>query len=171
MAYRSTAVIDGKSPAELLMGRHIRTTLPIHPSKLTRPWMQQVVDQKQKTQLQQKAYFDKVARDLPPLQIGQRVRVRDVVTGRWAIEGSVCRRVDSRSYEVLGLNGTKYRRNRTALKAAPYTSPTPYTPPANPIPNQVLSDPIPVLGKRNQAVCLRRSDRVRRPPDRWTPGH
>ena len=98
LAYRATPVINGLSAAEMLMGCHIRTTLPTHPSKLTKPCITQVVENRQYIQRQQKVYNNRGAKDLPPLGEGQLVRIWDVKKGRWSVEGMVLSRVADRSY-------------------------------------------------------------------------
>ena len=79
LAYRNTPV-DGidVSPAQLLMGRRLRSTVP-QTTEMLKPESQdpQVVHAKlMDRQLKQKEYHDKSAKDLAPLMEGETVRVR-----------------------------------------------------------------------------------------------
>ena len=81
MAYRSTPLdTTGNSPSHLLMGRNIRTTLPILPQNLQPAWpdMEQVRinDSFAKTQSANSFNKRKGARDLPVITSNQPVRIR-----------------------------------------------------------------------------------------------
>ena len=81
MAYRNTPVeVTGFSPAQLLMGRSIRTTLPCLPSELSPQWPNWDVVRKNDADAKLKATnnFNRRmgARPLPRLIEGQNVRVR-----------------------------------------------------------------------------------------------
>ena len=81
-AYRSTPLSNGYSPAELLMGRKLRTTVPVVPSSLDPQWShfqdarKAQCDNKQR----QKKVFDHRHRvvDLRPLKPGEHVWVKDM---------------------------------------------------------------------------------------------
>ena len=55
--------LDGLFPAEILVGTHIRTMLPVHTTFLTKPWMNEITEKKQ-----QQAYYDITAKYLPVLK-------------------------------------------------------------------------------------------------------
>ncbi len=101
--YRSTPLDCGKSPAELLMHRKLRTRLP-------------TVEQERALQppnLKQKQYYDAGARSLKPLQEHDMVRIR---TGKtWGLKAQVLKEVAPRSYHVLTEQGKVFRRNRRDL--------------------------------------------------------
>ena len=77
MAYRATPLACGYSPAELLMGRAIRTTVPISSGKLTPavPDLAILREREKRTNDRQKNNFDcrHRARSLTPLNHGDRV--------------------------------------------------------------------------------------------------
>ena len=82
LAYRSTPLSNGYSPAELLMGRKLRTTVPVVPSSLDPQWSQ--FQDARKAQCEnkqrQKKAFHKRHRvvDLRPLKPGEHVWVKDM---------------------------------------------------------------------------------------------
>ena len=122
MAYRATPLESGLSPAELLMGRKIRTRIPTLPSMLmpTWPYLEQFRDKDSKLKTRQKRDFDNrhLARDLPELPVGNPVWIVDQ-----KVEGKVIDKAGTpRSYMVESPNG-KLRRNRCHLKALPSPSP------------------------------------------------
>ena len=121
MVYRSTLLQNGISPAEMLMGRRLRTQLPIlpialkprssHGESLKRKEGLRRSDQQQNFNLRHKA------RDLPKLQIGDPVWIGDQNR-----QGQVVSRTpEPRSYLVRTDLGT-VRRNRRALDATSHDS-------------------------------------------------
>ncbi len=125
LAYRSTALQNGSSPSELLMGRKLQTTLPTAPGQLQPP-------QGGDPQLQEKEakYREKQAdnykrrhraTDLPVLAQGCDVWIRDMDRNGTIVSPTR----DPRSYLVDTQQGT-VRRNRSAL--LPLSSSTPTTP-------------------------------------------
>lgn len=111
--------LDSKipSPAELLMGRCITTSLPYHDTP-------NPLDEEIRQHLQEKRESQKINHDqragpeLPPLHAGQAVSVMDTRTGTWE-DGSVKKLTNKpRSYIVETPRGT-LRRNRKHLREAP----------------------------------------------------
>ncbi|KAJ8935648.1 hypothetical protein NQ314_012711 [Rhamnusium bicolor] len=119
MSYRSTPLECGFSPAELLMSRKIKTTLPLLPSKL-----EETVDTKAafsavegKRKDKQCENFDlrHKAKELSELKLGDSVWVTDLRS-----YGKVVKKCEEpRSYVIQTQNGV-YRRNRWFLITAPY---------------------------------------------------
>ena len=77
--YRNTPIVGDASPAQLLFGKRTRTTLPTAKSLLKpKVYDPLLVSQKiQDSQDSQKYYYDKHARELPKLEEGEVVRMRD----------------------------------------------------------------------------------------------
>ena len=126
LAYRAAPLENGMSPAQMLMGRRLKTSLPMHPSLYGNAEHVAVTDDTQKRKLKQKSYYDRFAQDLPPLKPGDRVRIQDHVNGQWEQNGTVLREVAPRSYEIQADNGAVYRRNRVNLKPFSSSLPEPF---------------------------------------------
>ena len=116
LTYRSTPLQNGLSPSELLMGRRLRTQLPIHPNNLypnVQPKERQTVETKERSyRLNQQLSFNKRHRavELPTLHPGDHVWVRDQDR-----HGLILGKTEQpRSYLVDTNKGT-LRRNRSAL--------------------------------------------------------
>ncbi|XP_033733604.1 uncharacterized protein K02A2.6-like [Pecten maximus] len=78
LAYRAIHLKCGYSPAELLIGRRLRTTLPENPQNLTLwPDLAKICERETRERAMQKENFDisHQARSLPKLQPGQTVWV------------------------------------------------------------------------------------------------
>ncbi|RXN14474.1 Retrotransposable element Tf2 type 1 [Labeo rohita] len=73
MIYRSAPLQNGLSPAQMLMGRRIRTNLPIHQDLLTPAGANKVKQEKQQLKNKQKENYDKKAKILRKLKPGDRV--------------------------------------------------------------------------------------------------
>ena len=160
VAYRSTPLQNGFSPSELLMGRRLRTKVPVMPSVL-KPNVQDT--DRQRVQLRedeyrskQQIYHDKrhQARALPSLTTGEQVWVREQNR-----EGQILGATKQpRSYLVRTEMST-LRRNRSAIvstssqPASPSNGPTmapqdqalpvSHTPPkvSNPVPENLPAEP------------------------------
>ncbi|KAL1484912.1 hypothetical protein MTO96_032297 [Rhipicephalus appendiculatus] len=72
LAYRDTPGPLGKTPAELLMGRRLRTTLPLHPNRLTpkAPNLKEVRKKDAVVRDQQRQNYNRRHTALPPCPIG-----------------------------------------------------------------------------------------------------
>ena len=113
--YRTTALDCGKSPAQLLMGRQLKTRLPEvymdRPSQDSKT-MRRIMESKNR----QKSYFDKSSRPLSPLSQGQIVRIYDTRKGSYPKKGIVQQEHSHQSYNVLTEDGRTLRRNRAHLR-------------------------------------------------------
>lgn len=107
------------SPAQRLMARRLKTPLPVA-DRLLEPCVVTGVSEKLRAKHQKaKFWYDKSARDLPDLNIGQPVRMQPLPgdrTGRWR-KGVCLQQVGPQSY-LVDVEGTLYRRNRVALRPA-----------------------------------------------------
>ena len=99
------------SPAELMFGRKISTTLPgyqhIAVNDDTREHFANLSNQ-------QKSYHDEKSRDLPPLMVNQTVRVYNTDRKLWFI-GKILSKEDERSYKIITEGGRILFRNRIHL--------------------------------------------------------
>ncbi|XP_049268799.1 uncharacterized protein K02A2.6-like [Rhipicephalus sanguineus] len=114
LAYRATPLENGYSPAELLFGRRVHTTVPISPHMLkpTLADSQRLQKTKQGIKQRQERNYNhrRGVRRLLVLNPGQQVWIKDLKR-----RGAVLRRADSpRSYWIQCETGT-VRRNRRHL--------------------------------------------------------
>ena len=132
LAYRTSPLENGLSPAELFMSRRLRTTLPTLPG-LLEPQVnsrQAVENKEQKINERSKASYDHRhrARPLTPLQTGDKVFVTDMKT-----QATISRPLSEtpRSYILRTPNDNLVRRNRCDIR--PLSSPAPVvTQPSHP---------------------------------------
>ena len=114
LAYRSTPLENGYSPAQLLMGRNLRNSVPVLPNQLNpkQPNSAQLKEREKERRGKQKQNFDRRHRatDLKPLQSGDTVWIQGSNSGGRVIETS-----NPRSYVVRTPDGTSVRRNRRHL--------------------------------------------------------
>ncbi|KAI7790353.1 hypothetical protein IRJ41_020250 [Triplophysa rosa] len=110
LSYRASPLECGVSPAEMLMGRKLLTTLPcvsrIKPN-------QDLRRRKELLKHKQKRYFDRTTKILQPLCKQDVVRVQNADT--WSRKAVVLEEVNPRSYKVQTENGQVLRRNRRSL--------------------------------------------------------
>lgn len=125
MCYRSTPCsTTGASPAELLMGRKIRTTLPTLEKNLQPSWPdKQRIRQKDKAEKKKQAFYYNRrhgARPLPPLQSGGNVLTKLDHQKSWTAPAVVtAQSVTPRSYIIQTQQGATLRRSRRHLQEIP----------------------------------------------------
>lgn len=133
LEYNITPKFNQLSPAEMLMGRVLRTIIPqkaslLKPKFPTDKTIKSLID----NQTNQKAYYDKSSVRLSPLKPKQPVYVQ--IGHRDWTPGTVLKKLDTpRSYLVKTTNGSELRRNRVHLrpdgKPSSYNSPETCIPP------------------------------------------
>ncbi|KAE8281698.1 Retrovirus-related Pol polyprotein from transposon 17.6 Protease [Larimichthys crocea] len=124
MAYHAAPLANGHSPAELLMGRKIQTPVPVIPSQLTPGWtdLDNLRRAERRYKKKQKENYDRRhrAHEMPPLQEGDHVWVKDILE-----RGTVVSHAGTpRSYMIETPRGT-LRRNRYHLSPTPTAPETP----------------------------------------------
>ena len=118
LAHRNTPTQGvGTSPAQRLMNRRTRTSLPttstlLEPRSGCNSEREKLID----GQRRQALYYNRNAKDLTPLNEGDTVRMKPFRLGEkeWK-KAIVTKRLDERSYEV-DTGTTSYRRNRAHLR-------------------------------------------------------
>ena len=161
LTYRSTPLENGLSPSELLMGRRLRTQLPILPKNLQPRSLQrereEIAKKEERYRFNQQQTFNRRhrAHELGPLQSGDSVWIKDQ-DQQGKIQG---RTQHPRSYLVKTEVGTS-RRNQTALVPTdpPASSSAGLTPPPASDPG---TSPVEPTGK---APLQTRSGRTVRAP-------
>ena len=114
--WRNTPNADGKSPVQMLMSRRTRTLLPITEILLRPQVVEGVSDDIKARKQKAKFHYDKTARDLPELIIGEPVRLQpDLPKQPWR-KATCLGQIGPRSYLVQTEEGQKYRRNRKFLR-------------------------------------------------------
>lgn len=116
LAYRASTLSCGQSPAQLLMKRRIKTTLPIHLMLLKGENDAEIVQKKMNEKLKQKHHYHRTDHDLPTLYTGQDVCLYDKKLLQWQTSGRVLEQVVPRSYKVQADGGGIYCRNKQDLK-------------------------------------------------------
>ena len=100
---RNTPRPDGRSPAQILYGKPLRSCVPAHTKSFAIEWQKATVDcehrvaKKFKTAVEQ---YNKHAKPLPPIHLGTLVRIQDPVSKRWDKVGTVMGRGQNRDYLV-----------------------------------------------------------------------
>uniref|UniRef100_A0A672FWU0 Integrase catalytic domain-containing protein n=1 Tax=Salarias fasciatus TaxID=181472 RepID=A0A672FWU0_SALFA len=110
LSYRTAPLDCGLSPAELLMNRKLRTTLPCYTQIKRNEEIQTKLDNLKR---KQKNYYDKATKTLTPLAKDDVVRIHDQDT--WSRKATVLQEVGPRSYKVRTEDGNILRRNRRNL--------------------------------------------------------
>ena len=171
LAYRNAPLANGYSPAQLLMGRQLRSTVPAHADTL-KPSIPDASHLRAKESIQrgyQKTAFDPRHRalELPPLETGAQVWIKDanrngVVTGQAQTP---------RYYHIRTDGNTIIRRNRGSLvdqsreePSSPPTSDSCETPVT--VRERTTPRDAPRVDVDNPPVTVRRSERRSRPPIR-----
>lgn len=114
------------TPVQLLMGRRLKSILPVTSRKLMPQSTVQGRDELVARQQQMAHYYNRGKRELPSLKPGESCRIRQ---GRvWNRAVVVQPHTTPRSYTVMTENGTTYRRNRIHLSVDPDKSALQMTP-------------------------------------------
>ncbi len=150
LIHNTTPVASTKySPAELMMGRKLRTNLPILKKNLKPEWPDPrlVIQNDQTYKAKSADHYNQRhgVRELPTLKPGDHVRMKLDNEDKWGKHAVTVRQDDApRSYIVQSDDGGMYRRNRKNLLYVPPPQ-VPVTPPdpvTQPIPSQSLIKPV-----------------------------
>ena len=112
---RSTPLVCGLSPAELMMGRKIRANLPVS-NALLQHNVKNFDRDFSKEKKKYKKYYDRTSRPLPALTCGTKVLLYNFDNKLWDVKGTVVEQKGIRSYLVKTEEGVVYRRNRVHIK-------------------------------------------------------
>jgi hypothetical protein len=110
LEYRNASLPCGKSLAQLLFSRQLRSTLPLMSEQLDPkvPDTQVIRDSMFNAIQRSKYYNDRSTKTLKHLEIGEGVRIR---LGKSWLPAEVIHQVHERSYDASTKDGAIYRRN------------------------------------------------------------
>ena len=83
---RNTPRHDGRSPAQVLYGRPLRSLIPAHSASFASKWQVKTEVCERRAAARSKDVqlrYDSHAKPLPPLRLGDQVRIQDPTTKRW----------------------------------------------------------------------------------------
>ena len=160
MAYRSTPLQNGASPCQLLMGREIRTTLPrISAGSVPA----NIREREERYREKQAITFNRRHRahvDLPTLNEGENVLIRDQNRRGQVIEKST----SPRSFVVRSDQGSTIRRNRGSLIALHCSESPQPTQPETQIERETVTPELCQTPVKSPAAPVRRSSRLAKKP-------
>ena len=113
--YRNTPLDCGKSPAQLLMNRELKTRLP-QAFLESQAQDSKTLEKIRKIKSNQKRNYDKRTKKLKPILEGQTVRLYDSRQKGYPEKGVVSSKHSHQSYNVLTEQGHTLRRNREHLR-------------------------------------------------------
>ena len=118
---RNTPNASGLAPAKILLGRPLRSIVPMHRSQFDVKWQEiaERLDARQLSQSKADARYDSHARRLPVLSLGAPVRVQDPATKRWTATGVIVGVGTRRDYLVKTASGSTLWLNRRFLSPIP----------------------------------------------------
>ena len=119
MNYNQCANSSGLSPNQILLRHNVRTRLPMLKSAfrtIRDEEVEKAVRDKENEFKKQEARFNRNARDLPELQIGQLVRIYNFRTKQWDTRATVINKDKNRSYQVRTETSSVLWRNRRFVK-------------------------------------------------------
>lgn len=152
LSYRSTPIPSlGYSPAQMIMGRNIRTTLPTLNARLNPKWPSLKDIQKSDALAKRRNEENTGGQDLKPLTVGQQVRMKLDNEKHWSEPATVLRTHGPRSYVIQTSNGMTLRRHRRHLRTFK--------------PMQLLADPT-VSNHRNADPSPSPTEATHRRPER-----
>ena len=116
LEYRTTSLKIGYSPSQLLMGRNLRSLLPVVKNQLfpKTPNRHKVRNKISQSKQKQKSYYDRHAKPLVPLETGDSARMQTQM-GTWK-PGVIIDKTNDRSFILKTVDGSEYRRNKRHLQ-------------------------------------------------------
>ena len=117
---RNTPGEHGRSPAQILFGHPLRSSVPVHRRAFAAEW-QAAAERCERSRARAaenvRERYDSTAKTLPVVRIGTTVDVQDSRTGQWDRTGVVVGVGDHRDYLVKMPGGRVLWRNRRFLRA------------------------------------------------------
>ena len=119
---RNTPRHDGRSPAQILFGKPLRSCVPAHAKSFAPEWQKSTADCDRKAAARTQAaikQYNSHSKSLPPIQLGTFVRIQDPASKRWEKVGTIMGQGQTRDYLVKTAAGGVLWRNRRFLRAIP----------------------------------------------------
>ena len=110
--YQNTP-IDGVTPAQALVSRRLRSSLPISQQRLRPATIDRTTFLTIRGEQQQKKYFNNTSKPLPPLKKGDRVRFRKDPESPWQPVVVKAQHDTPQNYIIETSNGSQYCRNKS----------------------------------------------------------
>ena len=119
LLFRNIPRAGGASPARLVFNRPVRDSLPAHRRTFAQQWQKEarvLEERAMSTKEKGIEYYNRKARPLPELVLGNHVIIQHPVTRRWSTPGTIVEIGPNREYIVKTEAGRLFRRNRRFLR-------------------------------------------------------